>query len=175
MHHRKGGTGRKNNWFPAWPVMLAGLFIHFCVTFQLLYCIGFLFSYCRHIFSIRQGTWPFVALNSLPRNSATREERYNFCSFKLETSWSRTLHGSSVYCRPISVARQLGDISWLRLVHILKDTEACCPKRWNRFWTERYKDCCRNMRVIRVQNPVPLGIQLNCEMSSCYQLHSAKF
>lgn len=132
MHHRKGGIGPKNSWLPAWPVRLAGLFIHFCVTFQLLYCIGFIFSYYRHIFSTRQGTWPLVALNSLSRNSAIREERSNFCSFKPETSCSRTLHGSSVYSRPISVARQLGDISWFRLVHmhtsVAKDTGPISPR-----------------------------------------------
>lgn len=102
-----------------------------CVFSVFLTHVGLVFSKYRQVFSIWQGTWPLSSLNSLPRDSLITKERYDFCSLKPEICWSRSLPGSCVYPRPISVARQLGNIIdspwftcpllWLRAQNLLRE------------------------------------------------------
>lgn len=78
------------------------------------------------------------------------------------------MYRSSVYSRPISVARvgqcfltQVGSHAH----SCSQEHRTCCQKRWSRFKTEKCNDCCRNIKVISVIESLHLGMQHDCGMS----------
>lgn len=117
-HHRKGGVGLKNNWIHS---------LRCCRdSFSISVSLFTFFHILASSFPVWQGKWPLAALNSHPRNFIIREERYYFCSFKPEISWSRTLQGSCAY--PNLRDQTVGLYYWLSLVHmptpVVKNTES---------------------------------------------------
>lgn len=78
-------------------------------------------------------------------------KRYDFCSFKPEISWSRSLHGLCVYPRPILVAKELDNIidsAWFTCPLLWSRTQNLLSEEVKYVLEKEVNDCCIDANII---------------------------